>query len=95
MKDKIDLNANVSYNASNDSLTYGNGTDLPCDYWTSPWYEPIREYYSYPVYINNPIYEDKHKKAFNIAKLLLKKKLLSSRKLKDFIALVEEIVNEL
>jgi hypothetical protein len=97
--DKLNMDANVSYNASSDSISLqGTGSSsftLDNSYWVQPWYEPIREYYSYPVYVNTPIYEDKHKKAFNIAKLLLKEKLLVSRKLKDFIGLVEKIVKEL
>jgi len=89
----LNMNAVVHYNGSSDTLTCGN-TAISWDYWR--WYpDVITEYYTYPTYINTPVYEDKYKKAFNIAKLLLKKKLLVSRKLKDFIGLVEEIVKEL
>ena len=92
------MNAMVSYSASSDSIIWGTdtagSTNLCWDYWRT-YPDPIREYYSYPVYINTPRYEDTYKKAFSIAKLLLKKKLLVSRKLKDFIGLVEEIAKEL
>jgi len=89
----LNMNDNVYYDSSSDSINCGNFT-LTWDYWR--WYpEVIREYWAYPLYLNTPVYEDKYKKAFNIAKLLLKKKLLVSRKLKDFIGLVEEIVKEL
>jgi len=87
----------VSYNAVEDSVTYGNYTQsgtstLDWNYYTYPEIRYYYPYYSYPYY-SYP--EDTYKKAFNIAKLLLKKNLLASRKLKDFIGLVEEIAKEL
>ena len=96
---ELNMNAELSYNSSSDSLTIDSGTTtsdcyFDYDYW-GKYPELIREYYTYPVYINTSRYEDTYRKAFNIAKLLLKKKLLVSRKLKDFIGLVEEIAKEL
>ncbi len=41
------------------------------------------------------IHEDKYERAFKIAKMLLTKELLISRKVKDFIGLVEMIANEI
>jgi len=92
----------VSYNAVEDSVTYENisydyrGSETSTLDWnyytTSPEIVYYYPYYSYPYY-SYP--EDTYKKAFNIAKLLLKKNLLASRKLKDFIGLVEEIAKEL
>jgi hypothetical protein len=98
--DKLDMNAMVSYNATSDTLALGGNAssiyvgDFGWDYWRQ-YPETIKEYYPYPVYYGTTRYEDNYKKAFNIAKLLLKKNLLVSRKLKDFIGLVEEIVKEL
>jgi hypothetical protein len=91
-------NQNVTYSDSNNSITIGDGTTLTASnssfgYYQEIWYPYYQPYYiSYPVYITE---KDKFEKAFNIAKLLLKKKLLISRKLKDFIALIEEIAKEL
>lgn len=89
----------VSYNATNDSISFGGSggsfsTTGECYEWyQNCWYPYYQPYYvSFPVYINE---KGKFDKAFSIAKLLLKKKLLVSRKLKDFIALVEEIAKEL
>ena len=98
MDKNLDMNSLVNYNSNSDSVTltgYKNDTtSLTWDYWRE-WQYPIQDYWTYPVYINTPRYEDTYKKAFSIAKLLLKKKLLVSRKLVDFIGLVEEIVKEL
>ena len=84
----------LNYNTSSNSLTYGEGSSSLNwgwygEYWI-PYYQPY--YVSYPVYITD---KDKFEKAFKIGKLLLKKKLLKSRKLKDFIGLIEEIAKEL
>jgi hypothetical protein len=96
----------VSYNASNDSLSCGLSrgwtntsstlefnTGNCFDWYREVWYPYYQPYYvSYPVYITE---KDKFEKAFKIAKLLLKENLLVSRKLKDFIGLVEKIAKEL
>ena len=93
----LNMNAMVSYSATDDGIYAGVGTgasSIDWDYWK--WHQPIvREYYPLPVYYGTTRYEDTYKKAFSIAKLLLKKKLLVSRRLKDFIGLVEEIAKEL
>ncbi len=90
-------NQMVSYSATNDTISFGESSfttgDNCYDWYHHDWYPYYQPYYvSYPVYITE---KDKFSKAFAIAKLLLKKKLLVSRKLKDFIALVEEIAKEL
>lgn len=54
-----------------------------------PWYTSF--YHTYPVYIN----EDKYGKAFRIAKMLLAKGLLSSKKLVDVMKLIEFVAGEL
>jgi len=89
----LNMNDNGYYNSSFDRINYGS-IILTWDHLHSRP-EVIKEYYAYPLYPNAPVYGDKYKKAFNIAKLLLKKKLLVSRKLEDFIELVEEIAKEL
>ena len=89
----LDMNASVNYLAIDDSITT-SGTTFTWDYWRD-WPEPAVKYFRYPVYAEKTMYEDTYKKAFKIAKLLLKKKLLVSRKLRDFIRLVEEIAKEL
>lgn len=58
------------------------------DYYR-PWADTTTVYHSYPVVR----YEDDYKKAFEIAKYLLKEKLLVSNRLPDFISLVEKIAN--
>ena len=95
--DKLNMNSMVEYNSSSDSVSYttdGSTDTLTWDYWRY-YPDTIREYYPYPVYYGTTRYEDTYKKAFSIAKLLLKEKLLVSRKLKDFIGLVEKIAKEL
>jgi len=87
----------VSYNARNDNISIGSNiisTSSDCYNWyQQEWYPYYQPYYVlYPVYITE---KEKFEKAFKIAKLLLKKKLLVSRKLKDFISLVEEVAKEL
>jgi len=96
MNDSITLSADnitVGYDSSSDNVTYYDGTEtcpFEWDYWSQPIY---REYY--PIYCNHPVYRDNYKKAFSIAKMLLKKNLVVSKRLKDFIGLVEEIAKEL
>ena len=90
----LNMNSLVNYDEQSDSLYCGDWENItyPINYdWYT--YPIVREYY--PIYCSYPIYEDKYKKAFNIAKLLLKNNWLISRKLKDFIGLVEEIEKEL
>ena len=95
----MDGNETVSYCAKTDSVTCygidrhdGTGDAMYWDDWkTRP--TVVTEYY--PYYVNSVRHEDTYEKAFNIAKLLLKKKLLKSRKLKDFVGLVDEIAKEL
>jgi len=90
-------NQMVSYNNASDSIKFWSGTTLTdigydesnCYEWYKNTWCPY--YISYPVYIE----KDKFEKAFNIAKLLLKENMLVSRKLKDFIELVEKIAKEL
>ena len=89
----LNMNDNVYYDSSFDRINYGSSILTWDHLHTCP--QVIREYYAYPLCPNASAYEDKYKKAFNIAKLLLKKKLLVSRKLEDFIELVEEIAKEL
>lgn len=89
-------NQNVSYSATTDSISSGSYTLTSTNCY--PWYEQTWYPYYQPYYVSYPVYvsdKDKFEKSFKIVKLLLKKKLLVSRKLKDFIALVEEIAKEL
>ena len=92
----MDENSTVGY--CNNTVFFGeetshDGTTLEWNYYET--YPEVREWYPLPPYYGTTKYEDVYKKAFNIAKLLLKKKLLKSRKLKDFIGLVEEIAKEI
>ena len=67
------------------------------DYWVEPypWYQPIVKEY-YPVYYDwYSSSSNKHKQAFDVAKMLVKKKLVDPKKIKDFIELVESIYKEL
>lgn len=88
--------ATVTYNNTYDSVAISNWeTGTSTDWYTSagstdyyvtwPWYYKC---WHYPV-----VREDKFEKAFSIAKMLLKKKLLASRRLTDFIQLVEDIAD--
>ena len=90
MESQMNMDSLVTYCSESNSVNC-NGTTFDYDWYTYP---VIREYYP-NYYYSYPIYQDNYKKAFNIAKLLLKKDLLVSRKLKDFIGLVEEIAKEL
>ncbi len=56
------------------------------DYYHTHWY-PYSYYY--PSY---PVYEDKTKQAFKIVKLLMKKKLVKVDKVKDFVDLIDEVL---
>ena len=111
MTDNTEMMANfasaeVSYNAGDVQLgSLGDNTsDLlyrpsvtGIDWnWYNTWWQPtiVKEYY--PSYTTTMVREeDKFKKAFSVAKLLLKKKILNSRKLPDFIQLVEMIAEEI
>ena len=85
----------LTYHANSDTLDY-NGEILKYNYWeTYPEIEKHYHYWGYPTYTQFVKQVDNYKIAFNIVKLLLKKNLLNSRKLKDFIALVKEIAEEL
>jgi len=87
-------NQNISYVEDTDSITCG-GIILNWHWYRNYWLPYWNDYYncySIPPYI---IDEHKFRTAFNVAKLLLKKNLLASRKLKDFIGLMEEIATEL
>lgn len=91
-------NRTMSENYCSDGTGDGAGTYrspfFEWDYWrTCP--ETIKEWFPTPIYYGTTKYEDTYKKAFSIAKLLLKEKFLVSRKLKDFIGLVEKIAKEL
>lgn len=92
MNGSIDENAIVNYSSLDNVINCGE-LSLNWDWYQNHWYPYYQPYYvSYPIYISN---KDKFEKAFKIAKSLLNKRLVSSRKLKDFIALVEEIAKEL
>jgi len=107
--EKPDMNALVSYNSGSDSVQWTSGTttsgSFGDDSTTNAYYHLFDwDYYRtypetvvkyYPSYVGLERNEDTYKKAFAITKLLLKKNLLKSRKLKDFIGLVEEIAKEL
>ncbi len=56
------------------------------DYYHTHWY-PYTQYY--PSFT---IGEDKTKQAFKIVKLLMKKKLVKVDKVKDFVELIDEIL---
>jgi hypothetical protein len=99
--------AMVSYSADSDSVGVSNwgyydssGTQVAGDYtlswrWYDDYWRPFateKHIYHHDSLIS---YEDKFEKAFGIAKMLLKKKLLASRRLNDFIQLVEMIAAEL
>ncbi len=96
--DEIKLNSLVKYEARNDSLQLGMNTTLNWD-WHRTYPETIVEkHYHYPTYPApniSVVYEDRYKKAFMLAKKLLKEKRLVSRKLSDFLELVEIIVGEI
>jgi hypothetical protein len=86
------MDYNLAYNASSDSINWGNST-LDWDFYHKDWVTTNHYYYPYhPSYIAQ---EADFNKAFNIAKMLLKKDLLASKRLKDFITLVEAIAQEL
>ncbi len=101
----------VNYCANNDSLSFSTSDaadtslknyslglstlDMNGSYgWWHDWYCP-RYYPDYPTYITHTITEDKFKKAFNIAKMLLKERLLVSHRLPDFVKLVEKIADQI
>jgi len=65
--------------------------DLNYD-WYKQYWQPavIHEYYPWYAGVSI-IHEDKYQKAFAIAKMLLKDKMLANAKVVDFIALVEKI----
>jgi len=89
----------VSYGGDSDSLMVADGSNsysFSYDYWHNcPEIVKEYHYWGYPTHTALTQYEDKYKKAFNIAKLLLKEKLLVSRRLGDFIKLVDKIAKEL
>lgn len=86
------LNQIVSYSVNDNSLNIGQTTsgtlnDLvyrPYD-WSYYW-QPIL----YPQYIHTEIQVDKYKKAFEIAKMLMKD-YIESTKVKDFMEMVDKI----
>ena len=98
-------NMTVRYSASNDSVGFADTTtsgwltttypDDNTTWVTWPWYHeyyhPWHHYHEYHPHGTWVQSEDKFEKAFAVAKMLLKKKLLASRKLPDFISLVEGI----
>jgi len=94
-------NMMISYSATSDAVYCGSdlsitdGTTLDYNWYRETWYPYY--IYTYPTYYTTYtcVKEDAFKKAFKIAKMLLAKKLLKSRKLKDFIGLVEMIAKEL
>lgn len=93
------LEGSGSFDTHSSSLFNGWDNNSISFDWYRDTYRPYVEKYYYP-YTSTITYhtverEDKFKKAFTIAKLLLKKKMLESRKLPDFITLVEMIANEL
>lgn len=97
-------NIMVSYSKKNDSINlYGGRIDsstttaggmfsdinnYPYEWYREIWYPCFEYTYSCPS-------KDAFEKAFKIAKMLLANKLLKSRKLSDFIELVEIIAKEL
>ncbi len=94
-------NAVVKFEGKSDSMQLqgtglGTGHNLGWD-WYQHYPQPIveRYFHSYPMVVQGLRQEDDYKKAFKIAKKLLKKKLLNSRKLVDFIELVEMIVEDM
>jgi hypothetical protein len=66
--------------------------------WYEHNYRPYVEKYYYPYYptvVSTTVKEDKFEKAFTIAKKLLKTDMLNSKRLPDFIQLVEMIASEI
>jgi len=87
-------NQNVNYFQQGDTVGFKQSADyIDYDWYRQTWYPYYQPYYeTYPVYIKD---KDSFEKAFAVAKLLLKKNLLNSKKLKDFISLVEDIAKVL
>jgi len=91
-------NMTVSYSAINDTVSIfeldknqkrmDDRTTLSYD-WYQEFWRPCFEY------TDHSPSKDNFEKAFKIAKMLLAEKLLKSRKLSDFIGLVEMIAKEL
>jgi hypothetical protein len=100
------MKATIAYQSSNDTISLA-GFESPnylgmLDYdWYQDYWTPVTEkhYHKYmPVteYRTQIIRsEDTYKKAMTIGKILLRKRLLKSNKLKDFIELVEMIAKEI
>lgn len=91
-------NMTVSYSAINDTVSIfeldknqkrmDDTTTMSYD-WYQEFWRPCFEY------TDHSPSKDNFEKAFKIAKMLLAEKLLKSRKLSDFIELVEMIAKEL
>ena len=100
MKSEVSYNSGdvslASFGDSATDLTYRPSTTKIDWGWYQNYWNPtiIREYY--PSYVTQVVTEeDKFKKAFKVAKLLLKQRLLNSRKLPEFIKLIELIAGEI
>ncbi len=92
------IQSNVTLNSSFSSSLIGETTAGVItgeynlnQYWYPDWYYPtVREYY--PVYYGYwQSNQDKHQQAFNVARMLVDKKIVELKKVKDFIELVENI----
>lgn len=90
-----DLNndANV-FTASNLDTASGSTGTMSCWDYYQRWYYPevIRE--SYPIYVRERA-EDKGKKAFEVIKLLNDKKFVNLKTVKDFIDLMDVLIEVL
>jgi hypothetical protein len=83
----------ITTQASSNQLGAMYCGDLNYDWYHHNWQPAVIHEY-YPWYGGTTIiHEDKYSKAFAIAKMLLKDKLLVSAKVVDFIALVERVAS--
>lgn len=86
--DKNMLNTSLNWDNSStggDITMHSGSCYIDYDYYHTHWY-PYSNYLSYHTY------EDKTKQAFKIVKLLMKKKLVKVDKVKDFVELIDEIL---
>lgn len=69
----------------------GNDYNYSFDGWYSDYYWPTAYYYQCP----NPMFMDKGRTALTIVRMLIDKKILTNIKVKDFIAIMDEIIKAL
>ena len=76
------------------NMSWGGNANVTGTMWYDPkWYQPVlREYY--PVYTSY-WQDNKIEKAFKIMKVLVDKKLIEPKTVKEFIELVNDIAKEI